>query len=251
MSKKIVKKLCKHLVYMFCLSIGILYTFFYIALPYITHQGKIVQVPDLTGVHLDALDEKLSKYHLGYVITDNSGYSPQLPPFTVLQQFPAAGASVKENRKIYLTLNAENPPLVSMPNLVEGSIREAQLRLKNKGLKLGNIKYIPDITEHAVLEQWYNGRPIPAGKLIHKGSAIDLVVSAGLGKEIIEVPDLVKMPLEEANLILLERGMRIGVVHHIKDKDSHLPVGTIIRQNPVPGTKVPLGTAISLWMVKV
>ncbi|WP_419241110.1 PASTA domain-containing protein [Cardinium endosymbiont of Nabis limbatus] len=249
MNQKKLKKLLKHLVCIFCLSITLLYLFFYIALPYITHQGKVVQVPDLTGIHLDALDEKLSKDHLRYVITDNSGYSAQLPPFTVLQQFPAAGVWVKENRKIYLTLNAEYPPLVSMPNLIEGSIRHAQLLLKNKGLKLGNIKYVPDITEYTVLEQWHNGHPIASGKPIYKGSKIDLVISAGLGQQMVEVPDLTEKPLEEANLILLERGMRIGMLEHVKNKDA--TIGTVIRQNPTPGEKVPLGTVIHLWVVKV
>ena len=249
MNKEKLKKTFKHLVYIAGLGVTILYFFFYIALPYITHQGKIVQVPDLTGIHLDALDEKLSKDHLRYVITDSSGYSAQLPPFTVLQQFPAAGAWVKENRKIYLTLNAAHPPLVSMPNLIEGSIRHAGLLLKNKGLKLGNIKYVPDVTEYAVLEQWHNGHPIAAGKPIHKGSTIDLVVSAGLGNQTIEVPNLTNMPLEEAKLILLEQGMQIEVSDYVENKKTS--VGTIISQKPAPGTKVLLGSSIHVSIAKV
>ena len=239
----------KHLFYMFCLSIAILYTIFYIALPHITHQGKIVQVPDLTGVHQDNLDAYLSKHHLRYFITDNSGYSDQLPPFTVLQQFPTAGNYVKKHRKIYLTLNAERPPLVHMPNLIDGSIRQAHLLLKNKGLKLGNMKYVPDLTPAVVLEQWYNGNPITAGKLINKGSTIDVVVGADLSSQIIEVPNVLEMPLEEANLVLVERGIRMGIVHLVENRAA--AVGSVVGQNPEPGTKVPLGTAINLWVVKL
>ncbi|WP_184891044.1 PASTA domain-containing protein [Candidatus Cardinium hertigii] len=222
---------------------------FYIALPYITNQGKVVQVPDLTGVHRDNLDAYLSKHHLRYFITDNSGYSDQLPPFTVLQQFPAAGNYVKKNRKIYLTLNAERPPLVDMPNLIDGSIRQAHLLLKNKGLKLGNIKYVPDITASVVLEQWYNGNPITAGKLINKGSSIDLVVGAGLSSQIIEVPNVLEMPLEEAHLVLVEHGIRMGIVHLVENRTA--AVGSVVKQNPEPGTKVSLGTTINLWVVKL
>lgn len=249
MHKKRLKKTLQQLAYMFGLGIAMLYMFFYIALPYITHQGKIVQVPDLTGVHLEALDAHLSKYHLRYVITDQNGYTAKLPPFTVLQQFPAAGAWVKEKRKIYLTLNAAHPPLVSMPNLIDGSIRQAQLLLQQKGLKLGTIKHVPDITKDAVLEQWHHHRPIPAGQSIHQGSTIDLVVGAGLGKQIIEVPDVIGIPLEEAHLTLLERGVRIGVLHHVQKREA--TIGTVIRQNPTPGTKVPLGSAIHLWIIQV
>lgn len=239
MNKTMFKKVLQHLVYMVFLSITMLYIFFYVVLPYITHQGKIVQVPDLMSVYFKVLDEKLSKNHLRYVITDNSGYSAQLPPFTVLQQFPEAGVWVKKNRKIYLILNSENPPLVSMPNLIEGSIRQAQLLLKNKGLQLGNIKYVSDITKHTVLEQWYKRHPIPAGKLIHKGSTID-VVSTGLGTQVIDVPNVLEMPLEEAHMILLEQGMRIGVLHRVKNKEA--TIGTVMRQTFAPDRKVPLGS---------
>lgn len=246
MDKKKLKKIIKHLFYIFFLSLIMLLGFFYMFLPRITNHGKTVQVPNLIGMHLDELDTHLATYHLRYVITDNTDYSEKHPPFTVLQQFPAVGVWVKENRKLYLTLNAEHPPLVKMPNLIEVSIRQAQLLLKNRGLKLGNIKYIPDITKYTVLEQWYDGHPISAGKSINKGSSIDLVVGAGLGTQIIEVPDVVGIPLEEASLILLEYGMRVGLTSIEKNKT--LPVGSILRQNPVAGTQVRLGTAINLYI---
>lgn len=249
MLKKKLKRIIKHLFYIFFLSIMMLFGFFYMVLPRITNHGKTVQVPDLTGRHLDALEAYLTKHHLSYVITDNSGYSANLSPFTVIQQFPAAGALVKENRKIYLTLNAESPPLVGMPNLIEVSIRQAQLLLKNKGLKIGNIKYVPDITKYTVLEQWYNGKPIPVGKSINKGSTVDLVVGAGLGTEIIEVPDVLGMPLEEANLILLERGMRMGLTRTVKNKT--VAIGSVVKQNPVAGTKVRLGAAVNLYVASL
>ncbi|WP_339043776.1 PASTA domain-containing protein [Cardinium endosymbiont of Tipula unca] len=249
MPKKKLKRIIKHLFYVFFLSIIMLFGVFYAVLPRITNHSKTVQVPDLTGIHLDALEPFLTKHRLCYVVTDNSGYSANLPPFTVLQQFPAAGASVKENRKIYLTLNAENPPLVGMPNLIEVSIRQAQLLLKNKGLKIGNMKYVPDITKYTVLEQWYNGKPIPAGRSISKGSSVDLVIGAGLGTQIIEVPDVLGMPLEEASLILLERGMRMGLTSTVKNKTA--AIGSVVRQNPTAGTKVRLGVAVNLYVASM
>ena len=249
MIRQKLKIICKHLTCMICLSIAMLYIFFYIVLPHITNQGKTVPVPDLTGIHIDALHAHVKQYHVNYIITDTNCYSSQAAPFTVLKQFPLPGALVKKNRKIYLTLNAASPPSVHMPNLIEGSIKQAQLLLKNKGLVLGQIKYIPDIAKYAVLEQWHNGKPIATGELITKGSMIDLVIGAGLGKQIIEVPDVIHMPLEEANFIILERGMRMGIVHSVQDET--IKVGYIARQNPAPNTKVPLGTTLHLWVVRL
>ncbi len=231
---------------MACFSLALLYMFFYLVLPAVTKQGKLVQVPDLTSKKLDELDAYLKQHRLNYVITDTVGYSDKISPFAVLQQFPSAGVWVKEARKIYLTLNAEHPPLVPMPNLLEGSIRQAQLLLTNKKLKLGNISYVPDVTQHTVLEQWHNGKPIAAGQPIHWGAVIDLVVAAGLGKQMVTVPTITERPLEEAHLLLLEQGMRVGVVHRIQD--PRMAVGRVVQQNPSPDTKVPLGTVVHVWV---
>lgn len=242
------KKLFIHALLMVGLAAGMLYVTFYKLLPYVTDHGKLVQVPDLRGVHVDALDDVLAKHDLVYVITDHSNYSDQLPPFSVLQQSPLQGAWVKPKRKLYLTLNAASPLPVSMPNLLEGSIRQAQLLLTNKGLKIGTISYVPDLAKHAVLEQWYQGQPIPPGKLVHQGEAIDLVVGQGLGKQRIQVPDVLNMPLEEAELVVLEHGMRIKVVDYLQDATR--PVGEVVHQTPLAGTQVQIGTVVRLSVVQ-
>ena len=38
-------------------------------------------------------------------IQDSANYNPDYPKFSVIEQDPLAGNQVKENRKIYLTLN--------------------------------------------------------------------------------------------------------------------------------------------------
>ncbi|MDD9140050.1 MAG: PASTA domain-containing protein [Candidatus Cardinium sp.] len=246
------RQIGKHLLYICLLSITLLYTFFYIILPKFTQQGKTVKVPDLTGMPVEALDDFVHQKRLRYAITDHNDYSSKLPPLTVLQQFPLAGALVKEGRKIYVTLNASHPPSTAMPNLVEASVKQAQLLLKNQGLKLGEIKYVPDITKNTVLEQWHNGHPIAAGQPIHKGSTIDLVAGGGLGKQQVTLPDVVTLPLEEASLLLLEQGIRTGIVHTVqKNSSTKEAIGCIIAQNPTAGSKVPKGTTINLWVVGI
>lgn len=239
-------RLCKHFGLMVGLTIMGLQVLFWGILPAITRAGKLVVVPNLIGCTLQEVEKIIQANHLRLLITDNKGYSSRIPAHAVLQQYPAKGAEVKINRRIHVTLNAAHPPLVSMPNLLEGSIRQAKLLLHNKGLKLGKIQQVPDIA-HAVLEQWYKGEPIEPGKMIHQGEAIDLVVGMGLSKQMGVVPDLLNMSLEEATLILLEHGMRIGIVH--RQKNPQVAIGTILQQQPLANTKVPLGTAINLWLV--
>ncbi|MEM9417401.1 MAG: PASTA domain-containing protein, partial [Bacteroidota bacterium] len=166
----------------------------------------------------------------------------------VLQQHPKAGTHVKEGRKIYLTLNAPAPPQVKMPNLVDGSVRNAHIHLKSQGLLLGAIKYIPDIAQNAVLEQRYQGVPIAPGTLVNQGSKIDLIVGAGLSKKQVAVPEVIGMPLEEAQLLLLSAGIKLGNIAYETARLEAVP-GTIWRQVPAVGEKVYLGESIDVWLV--
>jgi len=63
----------------------------------------------------------------------------------------------------------------------------------------------------------------------------------------VEVPNVIKQPLEKAVKILEESGLTAG---DIVEQKSVLPVGVmagdIIRQDPKPGTKSPAGSAVKL-----
>ena len=100
--------------------------YFYIYLPNSTNHGETITVPDLEGMDLGKIDEFLSGHDLRYEVSDSS-YSDEFPPLTVLQQFPKPGSKVKENRKVYITINRVTPPTVPMPDLVrwEDGIRAA------------------------------------------------------------------------------------------------------------------------------
>ena len=71
----------------------------------------------LIGMELNEIDEFLSDRDLRYEILDDSSYSSEYPPYTILQQNPSENEKVKENRKIYLTLNSSIPPKIKMPKI--------------------------------------------------------------------------------------------------------------------------------------
>ena len=147
------KLIVLHLSLMGIATGGLVFFFFQFLLPAITHHGQFITVPNVTGISLTEVDVLLAQRNLRFEVTEESSYLPAYPPMTVLQQHPKAGAHVKEGRKIYLTLNAPTPPQVKMPNLVDGSVRNAHVHLKSQGLLVGAVKYVPDIAQNAVLEQ--------------------------------------------------------------------------------------------------
>jgi hypothetical protein len=252
MSLKYTKRLIKILIFnlglMACVSCGLIWLFFHLGLPTITKHGQAITVPNLKGIPIEELKEILSTRHLRYKLTEDVIYLPSYPPSVVLEQYPKPGARVKEGRSIYITLNAAQPPEVAMPNLVDGSVRNAYITLKSRGLAYNTITYITDIARNAVLEQWYNGQPIEPATRIPQGSKIDLVVGAGLDKHLVTVPALVGMSVEEAELLLLDAGMCVGKT--IYEYIDVLQAGTIFRQQPKVGSQVNLGDPIHIWAVE-
>lgn len=255
-----IKEVLIHLGIVIALGVTILVVFFYVYLPSVTNHGETVTVPDLEGIHIDDIDEFLTKRNLRYEVVRDSGFTEDYEPLTILKQYPDAGSKVKESRKIFLTLNALNPPKVKMPDLVDGSVKNAQLVLESYGLERGNIKYVPDLAQNAVLEQIYDGDNIEPGTYLPKGSQIDLVVGDGLGNTVLEVPDVKGMDLEEAEFIVIGSGLKVGSVliegtelagEEARELIENAGPGEryiVTRQNPVSERNVRMGEEIDIWL---
>ena len=247
-----------HLGIIIVLTAVALLGFFYVYLPSATHHNETVTVPDLEGVSMSDIDEFLTKRNLNYEVLADSGFTEAYEPQAVLVQYPLAGAKVKENRKIFLTLNAKNPPKVKMPALVDGSVKNAQLVLESYGLELGNIKYVPDLAQNAVLEQRYDGKAIAPGEMIAKGSKIDLLVGDGLGNTLLEVPDLSGLEMEEAEVVIIGSGLKVGGIlfrnPSLSERDPTDEAQqqqdrlVIVKQSPSAGSNIRIGEEVDVWL---
>jgi beta-lactam-binding protein with PASTA domain len=234
-----------HLLIVFLTGAIMVVGFFNVYLPYTTNHGESITVPNLQGMHKDQLEEFLSDRDLDFQI-DDSAYHTGAQAFVVFQQYPLPGSKVKKNRKIYVSINARNPPLVKMPMLLERNLQNAQRELENNGLLQGTTSLVADITTNTVLKQQYNGRDIKAGELIPKGSKVDLVVGDGLGTTELVVPDLTGMPLDEGITVLVGSGLQKGLI--LPEPTSTAEKNTIIRQKPEPGKKIRVGDIVDIWV---
>ncbi len=181
------------------------------ALGYLTGHGKYANVPDVSGMNWPEAEQLLEEKGFRVEIQD-SVWMPDMEPFAVVKQSPEANAVVKSNRKVFLTVNRQQPPLVEMPNLIGFTFRNANIFLKQLGLELGDTSRKPDIAKDAVLEQRFNGRPISPGTKIFYGSQISFVLGSGLGDEEMTVPDLFGMRYADALARLQEAGLNVGAV---------------------------------------
>ena len=228
------------------LIIGLIITlfFFYVYLPSTTNHGESVTVPDLVGMPLGELDEFVVKRDLRYEVSDSS-YSPEYPPLTVLHQFPKAGSEVKEKRKIFISLNSTTPPTTVMPNLIDKTVQNAELILKSYELKQGRITTKPDAFRN-VLEQHINGELVEPGTRVPKGSVIDLIIGDGHGITQFEMPSVLGLPLEEAEVLIKGNSLNVGIVFN---QDVNTPENyLIVKQSPVEGYLVRVGSEVDLWL---
>jgi beta-lactam-binding protein with PASTA domain len=176
-----------------------------------THHGKTIVVPDLAGLTLDEVDDVTSSRRLRFEVVD-SVFSTEMPRGTVIKQNPYATSRVKKNRKIFLTMNAVNPEMVSMPQLIGLSFRQARLALQNAGLIQGVITYKPDFAKNNVLQQMHGDTVINEGTVITKGAVIDLVLGMGLSNKTTKVPDLLGLGVVEASEIISDYYLNLGAI---------------------------------------
>jgi beta-lactam-binding protein with PASTA domain len=227
--------------------LGIVYFFFNWIDSYTMH-GESITVPDVRGMKSEELKDFLDSKHLRYTIND-SMFELDKPPRAILEQDPEPGAKVKDNRMLYLTLNAATPPPVKMPDLTDVSYRQAEAILLTFGLKVGVVTYQPDLAKNAVLKQLYRGRFIPAGEELPKGSVIDLVLGDGYGITKLDIPSLIGLSYSEALSNLRGSGLNVGQVSYdagIRDSGN----AVVYKQMPEPSdtAKISQGEAINIWL---
>lgn len=223
----------------------IFFAFFFFFLPWVTNHGEAIKVPDLRGMTISEMEKTLNAKDINYEINDSTFVSG-LPPLSVFSHYPKADAFVKSGRKIYVTVITDKAPLVALPDVVGRSTNSARNLLLSLGFGTPKVELIPAMEENTVLKLKYEGKEIPVGKNIAKGSIITLVVGDGYGNTTVDVPTLSGMPLDEAEILINGMGLNIGST--LFDETSSLPPGTVTKQKPEAGSQTKTGSTINVWV---
>lgn len=221
--------------------------YFYVYLPSTTNHGETITVPDLRGMKFDELEAFLSEHDLRFEFND-SAYSEDFPPYTVLQQYPKEGSKVKEHRKIYVTVNRLTPPTVPLPELVDRSRINAEVVLKSSELKRGHILLTPSPFLNLVKEMRYLGKPVQAGTRVPKGAVIDLVVGDGYGRSDFHLGKLIGDSYETALFKLNGWNLYLGSVEIPPGVDTTGTNPVVYKQYPDVNELVRVGDPVDLWI---
>jgi serine/threonine-protein kinase len=126
-----------------------------------------------------------------------------------------------------------------LPELVGKTEYEVQDIVDKYDLKLeiAGREFSSEQPEGVILTQ------IPiAGTMVKSGRSIKVVISSGLRTA--EVPEVVGLPLQQANLALQKAGFTVGDIYWTRV--DTLKEGIALATIPSPGTILPLGSNVSL-----
>ncbi len=132
-----------------------------------------------------------------------------------------------------------NVPEVDMPPVVGRTLPQAELIIRHAGLVL-------DVTERAnsttappdiVISQ-----DQPPGKRLKQGRHVGVVVS--LGARLVNVPDLIKKTMQEAQLAIESANLKVGALQD--GYDELVKPGVVMRQDPPAGSRVPVDSPVTL-----
>lgn len=193
-----------------------------------------VEMPDLAGTPLSQAEVLVREVGLILEVTDRVN-NPSVPPDVVVSQDQPPGKRLKQGRHVGVVVSL-GAQLVAVPNLLQRPVQEAQLALEAARLKVGALRdgYDEMVPPGAVISQDpLGGATVPAD------TPVTLVVSRG--PPLVEMPNLLGRPLEQARRLLEEKGL---VVAHLRTVGTlQVEPGIVIEQAPSAGARVRAGEA--------
>lgn len=198
----------------------------------------VVTVPDLTNKLFVDAQEECRRLGLPLMISAWRN-DPEVPANVIISQSPLPGEQVKQGREIWV-LVSKGQDLATIPDVEGMTLKEASVELQNAEVNMGNVTrmYHEQIEKDRVISQ-----SPKAGLQVPKNTPVDLVVSQGPEPKTVQMPNVLGMMLDEAREILADS---LLVLDNIDYQASTVPEGTVIGQNPPPGTEVPFQHRVSL-----
>jgi beta-lactam-binding protein with PASTA domain len=161
-------------------------------------------------------------------------------PGTVLDQRPAAGTQVQPGTAVDFTLAIPVRKSI-VPDLVGQRQTGANALLSRNTLRIGGVMSRASKEPAGVI---VDQRPA-AGRQVDPGSTVDVWVAATLPPPDVTVPDLSGSSQNEAMASIQNLQLRVGP---FGERESSEARGTVVAQNPPPGTVVEAGSLVSVWL---
>jgi serine/threonine-protein kinase len=159
-------------------------------------------------------------------------FDDRIPAGSVVLQFPRANNYVKRHETVEV-VTSRGKPRRPVPNVINQTFRRAQILLAQAQLRIGRMSSLSSATapKDTVLAQV----PLP-GDPADSSSSVNLLVSTGPLDPVYVMPDLRRQPLERAFQLFRPAAILIEKIKTVVQDD--IPSGTILSQDPVPGSRI-------------
>ncbi len=211
-----------------------------------TQHGDVYIVPEFNGYTLSQLTEKgYDEYFIFEVI--DSVYFKSKAKGTVVLQHPLSGSRVKQGRHVYLTIVAQSPEKVTMPNLRNLSLRQALVTLESNELLVGHLDYVQYFARNAVVDQLMDDEPVEEGTELNKGSIVDLVLGKGEMTVMVPMPFLIALKQSDVRKKLHLSSLNVGREYFLDDVDT--THARVYKTDPETLTEelLYLGQPVNIW----
>ncbi len=158
-------------------------------------------------------------------------YSDKVDAGKVISTVPPSGSQLYSGEVLTLNVSlGKEIKTVRVPDLYGLSEASARALLVARGLELGEISYKPSsLAAGKITEQQY----APFSD-VSEGTRVNITVSLG-STSVRYVPDLYGMSREQAEKKLASVGLVLGAIYTVSSAE---PVGTVIKQTPLPSTPI-------------
>jgi beta-lactam-binding protein with PASTA domain len=210
-----------------------------VVMPGITRHGSEFPLPSVVGLSFTEAMDTLDQYGVDIYIAGEES-SPDIPDGTVMVQTPLPGSMVKTGRRVKVIISSGRE-LVEVPYMVGFSQRQAELKLREAGLRTGSFN-------------WASSDSLPVNVLVYsvpsweslvpRNTPINLYFNRGSQSDVVFVPQLVGTMLSDAEQIADSLGLVISKVDFTVNTVV-LP-NTVIWQSLRAGTKTEIGSYVDL-----
>ncbi len=195
-----------------------------------------IEVPDVTN--MSQKDAQAALIKAGFAIgTISEEYSSSVAEGNVMKQDPAGGQNKAKGSSINLVIS-KGAETVTVPNLIGLTLDQARTTAANYGFTISQTgsQASDSVAEGSIISQ-----SPQAGSQAKKGSAIGYVISTGSSQ--VSVPNVVGYTSTGAKSAIESLGL-VCVVR--EQSSSSVASGNVISVNPSAGSKVEVGSTVTI-----
>ncbi|MEU6128834.1 Stk1 family PASTA domain-containing Ser/Thr kinase [Saccharopolyspora sp. NPDC047091] len=195
-------------------------------------------VPPLEGMTMSAARSQLNASNWLFDVSPQKCESTAEQIGTVVKVTPAAGTQVVKKEQRLQLCEGGGPAIVSVPDLYGKEKSEASTLLRDQGLVLGLDDDEVEVEDSNLVGKIVDWESKDGS--VARGTTINVTVGKEVAKT--QVPDVRTLSYEQAKATLEPAGFNV----QRQERDSDQDAGTVIDQNPSPGTSVKKGSEITL-----